>query len=99
MKNCCFIIPYFGTFPNYFPLFLKTCSWNKNFNWLLITDNNTHYEYPENFNVIKMSFVELQTLVQSKFDFNIKLREFGIRKPLKKFWEWNIFSTFICDNQ
>lgn len=73
MKNCCFIIPYFGTFPNYFPLFLKTCSWNKNFNWLLITDNNTHYEYPENFNVIKMSFVELQTLVQSKFDFNIKL--------------------------
>ena len=26
-------------------------------------------------------------------------REFGIRKPLKKFWEWNIFSTFICDNQ
>ena len=27
------------------------------------------------------------------------IREFGIRKPLKKFWEWNIFSTFICDNQ
>ena len=27
------------------------------------------------------------------------LREFGIRKPLKKFWEWNIFSIFIVDNQ
>ena len=26
-------------------------------------------------------------------------REFDIRKPLKKFWEWNIFSTFIVDNQ
>ena len=30
---------------------------------------------------------------------NVPKREFGIRKPLKKFWEWNIFSTFICDNQ
>ena len=29
----------------------------------------------------------------------LKIREFDIRKPLRKFWEWNIFSTFIVDNQ
>lgn len=73
MKTCCFIIPYFGNFPNYFPLFLKTCSWNKDFNWLLITDNNEQYEYPDNVEVIKMSFTELKALIQKKFEFNIKL--------------------------
>jgi hypothetical protein len=26
-------------------------------------------------------------------------REFGIRKPLKKLWEWNVFSTFKGENQ
>lgn len=73
MKKCCFIIPYFGKFPNYFPLFLKTCSWNKDFNWLVITDSNVTYNYPENFKVVKMTFDELKILVQSKFDFNIAL--------------------------
>ena len=29
----------------------------------------------------------------------LNLREFGVRKPLKKLWEWNIFSIFIVDNQ
>lgn len=73
MKKCCFIIPYFGNFPNYFSLFLKTCSWNKDFNWLIITDNNVLYDYPDNFKVVKMSFEKLKFLFQSKFDFNIKL--------------------------
>lgn len=73
MRKCCFIIPYFGRFHNYFPLFLKTCSWNKDFNWLVFTDDNTPYDYPENFKVVKMSFVELKELIQSKFDFEITL--------------------------
>ncbi len=71
MKTCCFIIPYFGKFPNYFPLFLKTCSWNKNFSWLVITDIETRYDYPDNFRVVKMTFAQLKELIQSKFDFQI----------------------------
>ena len=71
MRKCCFIIPYFGKFPNFFPLFLKTCSWNKDFNWLLITDSDVPYNYPENFNVVKMTFNELKVMVQSRFDFEI----------------------------
>ena len=30
---------------------------------------------------------------------NLTIREFGIRKPLKKLWEWNVFSTFKGENQ
>ena len=73
MKKCCFIIPYFGKFNNYFPLFLKTCAWNKDFNWLVVTDDETKYDYPNNFRVVRMSFQQLKSLVQSKFNFPISL--------------------------
>lgn len=73
MKQCCFIIPYFGNFPNYFPLFLKTCSYNKDFNWLIFTDNIDSYEYPENVRVVNITFEEIRKKVQSKFAFDIKL--------------------------
>ena len=35
------------------------------------------------------------------FDSSVVLneREFGIRKPLEKLWEWNVFSTFKGENQ
>lgn len=71
MKKCCFIIPYFGKFPCYFPVFLKTCAVNKDFDWLVITDDTTQYNYPENFKVVYMKFVDLQSLLRNKFpDFN-----------------------------
>lgn len=75
MKKCCFIIPYFGKFNNYFFLFLKTCTWNKDFNWLVITDDDTEYDYPDNFKVIKMSFHDLRAHIQSKFNFPISLEK------------------------
>ena len=67
MKKCCFIIPYFGHFNNYFPLFLKSCGYNKDFNWLIITDDVTEYNYPENVKVIYKSFSETVSFMQSKF--------------------------------
>lgn len=73
MKRICFIIPYFGHLPNYFNLFLKSCSFNPNFNWLLITDDCSEYNFPPNFKVIYMTFQENQKLIQSKFDFPITL--------------------------
>lgn len=73
MRSIIFIIPYFGDLPNFFPLFLKSCSWNKDYNWLLITDCNVQYDYPKNFEVLNMSFAQLKELIQSKFDFKIAL--------------------------
>lgn len=75
MKKCCFLIPYFGKLPDNFPVFLKTCEENMNFNWILFTDDETAYNYPENFKVIYMSFFELQEKIRAKFDFPILLEK------------------------
>lgn len=74
MKKCCFIIPYFGILPNYFKLFLKSCEYNSDFNWLLFTDDRTQYDYPSNFRVEYISFEDLCNLFSSKFDFDISLK-------------------------
>lgn len=72
-NKICFIIPYFGKFNNYFPLFLKSCEWNKDYNWLIFTDDKTKYNYPNNVKVVYLSFNELKAKIQSKFDFKIAL--------------------------
>lgn len=71
-KKCLFIIPFFGKFNNYFQLFLNSCAENNDFNWLIVTDDETVYMYPPNVKVIYMSFDEFKGKVQSKFD-NIKI--------------------------
>ena len=75
MKSINLIIPYFGEFPNYFPLFLKSCEFNKTIDWTIITDNRVNYEYPTNVHKIDMSFRELKIRIQSKVQFSISLEE------------------------
>lgn len=66
-------MPYFGKFNNYFPLFLKSCGLNKDFHWLIITDDKSPYHYPENVQVIFLEFFKLRRQIQEKFDFPIFL--------------------------
>lgn len=73
MNKCCFIIPYFGRFPQCFPLFLKTCAWNPDFNWLIITDDERVFDYPDNVTVRFMDFRSLREKIQQKFDFSVSL--------------------------
>jgi hypothetical protein len=69
----CFIIPYFGKLPNNFDIFLNSCKYNKTINYLLVTDDKTYYEYPDNFRVEYMSFDHLKNKIQNKYDFKINL--------------------------
>lgn len=73
MKKIVFICPYFGAFPDYFNLTLKSIEYNKTIDWLIITDIKEKYDYPDNVKVINMSFTELRKKVQSCFDFRIYL--------------------------
>ncbi len=73
MKKCVFIIPYFGKFPDSFPVFLKTCAFNKDFDFLLFTDDSRAFDYPDNVRRIIISFEKIKNLIQSKFDFEISL--------------------------
>ncbi len=74
MKNSvCFIVPHFGQLQNYFQLFLKTCSSNPGFHWLIVTDDDTPYSYPPNVKRIDMAFDELKRLITTKLDFPVAL--------------------------
>lgn len=67
MKRIIIILPYFGKFPNYFNLFLKSIEYNSTINWLIITDQNKEqWTIPDNCKWIMSSFEEQQIII-SKF--------------------------------
>ena len=68
-----FIVPYFGKFPEYFELFLNSCSYNEEFEWLIISDIESECFFPKNVHYIYMTFEEIKALFQSKFTFSISL--------------------------
>ena len=73
MKKCCFIIPYFGKLPNYFPLFLKSCEKNREYNWLIFTDDLENYRYPNNVTKIFMQFDKMIEIIEDKFQFKTNI--------------------------
>jgi hypothetical protein len=68
-----FILPYFGKFPNYFDLYLKSIAFNKNYTWLIVTDCKDKYDFPENVILVYKTFEELKIQFQSNFDFKLSL--------------------------
>ena len=73
MKKCCFIVPYFGKMPNYFPIFLRSCEKNIDYEWLFFTDDKTAYAYPNNVKVIYSSFDEFVNAIEKKLGFKTKI--------------------------
>lgn len=73
MKKIAFIIPYFGRFNNYFQLFLNSCSYNKDCDWIIFTDDKRGFDIPDNVKIYYTSFEKLKELFQSKFSFKISL--------------------------
>lgn len=71
--SLCLVLPYFGPLPNYFPLWLESCRQNCDVNWLLFVDQKDPLDTPTNVTVIRTSFDEVRTRVQSIFDFPISL--------------------------
>ena len=74
MSKCTFIIPYYGNFPNYFQLFLNSCKYNSDFEWLIFTDNNKSYDWPANVHVHYETFKDMQERVHSAFPFHPELK-------------------------
>jgi hypothetical protein len=70
----CFIVPYFGKFPNYFQLWLYSCAANPNIDWFLVTDNNENYSYPNNVKFISMRFDDLIRKIDTLYDFDIQIK-------------------------
>ena len=74
MSKVCFIICWFGKLPSYIPIWLKSCSYNPEYDFLLITDSGDRFLYPSN--VKRISF--------NKERFIARVKERLIDKPSLK---------------
>lgn len=75
MKKCCFIIPYFGKLPSFFPVFAKTCEKNQDFDWMIFTDDQSELKVPNNVIINKMNYEDLKKLINKKMEFDCNFSE------------------------
>lgn len=68
-----FIVPYYGKFPSYFNLFLKSCQNNPDYDWFIFSDIKGNYDFPNNVHYVELSFEELKNKIQDKMGFSISL--------------------------
>ena len=73
--KCIILLPFIGKLPKYFPLYVKTCSFNTQYHWMFFTDDDTYkiMELPNNFNIVYMTFAEMRERIQNAFEFTISL--------------------------
>lgn len=73
LSSIIIMIPYFGKLPKSFQLFLTSCQYNKTIDFLLLTDDQTAYNYPDNIKVVYTSFIDVQNRISKAFDFKVKI--------------------------
>lgn len=66
-----YLIPYFGKLPSSIRLWLLSCKKNPSIDWILLTDDKTEYDYPENVKVHYCSYEDIKSRISSFFDFDI----------------------------
>lgn len=69
------IICWFGKFPDYFPLFLKSCACNPGFDFLIFTDSAFDGEYPKNVKPFIRSFGGMKSMFEEKLGFAVSLEQ------------------------
>lgn len=97
MKNKVVIINiYFGKLPDYFQLWLNSCQYNKEFNWIIFTDDETQYKYPSNVSKYICTLNDIKDKIIKKINLDIK-----VDNPYKlcdfKTIYGNIFEEYIQD--
>ena len=73
MKKIVFIIPYFGKWPSYFSMWLKSIKANPTIDFLIITDLEIGVGLSENIKILNWTFSKLKKHFQKFFDFEISL--------------------------
>lgn len=66
MKTICILIPYFGKWPEWFPLFLHSCRYNPTVKWHFFTDCGLPENPPENIVFSELSYPDYQQLISKK---------------------------------
>lgn len=63
VPRICFVIPYFGRWPFWMPLFLESCRHNADIDWLLFSDCGQPENVPDNVRIESMDYAAYCALV------------------------------------
>ncbi len=74
MKKICIVICYFGRWPPWFNIFLKTCEKNPTVNWLIYTDCKIPKEPPKNIRFIKRTLKNFNKLASEKLKLKVNIK-------------------------
>lgn len=66
--------PYFGKLPNYFQAWLDSCKYNREFKFVVFTDDNRQFRIPENVKIVSISFHDFIDKLCSKLDITSNCR-------------------------
>lgn len=70
-----FVIPYFGSIPDYFDLWAMSAGKNSQFDFLIFSDLEFDVQQYDNIKIIHMTFDEVKKMVQSKFEMKVILHK------------------------
>lgn len=73
-KSIVIIVAYFGKLPSHMNLWVKSCEYNSDINWIIVTDQVIHQSIPSNIRYIKMTLKELSNRISNKLNLNICLK-------------------------
>jgi hypothetical protein len=71
--RACIVIPYFGRWPRWFHLFLKTCAANPSVHWLFVSDTAFEQPLPPNVRLHALSLEALRSLACERLNMEIEL--------------------------
>jgi hypothetical protein len=66
LKSILIIVPYFGQFPEWFPLYLESCRWNPTVNWLFFTDCTIPDAVPPNTQFVPIAYGDYCQLISDR---------------------------------
>lgn len=72
-KSIAIIVCYYGEFPWYFNYFLHSCKYNSTVDFIVITDNEKHYEIPDNVKIINIPLPKLKQMISKKMEFDVNI--------------------------
>lgn len=67
------VVPFFGKFNNYFPLWLRSCGNNPSFTWIIFTDDKSRYSFPSNVLVHYCNQADIDLLIKQTLGEDISL--------------------------
>lgn len=74
-NRICLLSPYYGTFPNYFHIWLESASKNKNIDFYIISDSEYNFKSYDNIFLIRRSLKDIKDKIEKIVGFKVELEK------------------------